>query len=104
MNMNLYPTRIDRHGADRIVIEWSDGQRREYPVQELRDHCPCATCRERPEPDPLALPVLTPADLKPLLILGMRPVGNYGYKIDFSDGHATGIYTFELLRALGKAV
>ncbi|MGD0092102.1 MAG: DUF971 domain-containing protein [Planctomycetota bacterium] len=31
-----------------------------------------------------------------------RPVGQYGLNLVFSDGHATGIYTFELLRELGK--
>jgi DUF971 family protein len=33
----------------------------------------------------------------------MEPVGNYAYSIRFSDGHDTGIYTFELLQALGTA-
>jgi DUF971 family protein len=32
----------------------------------------------------------------------MKPVGNYAYTIAFSDGHDTGIYTFELLRELGE--
>ena len=32
----------------------------------------------------------------------MRPVGNYAYNIAFSDGHNTGLYTFELLTALGN--
>jgi DUF971 family protein len=31
----------------------------------------------------------------------MKPVGNYAYSIDFSDGHDTGIYTLESLRQLG---
>jgi DUF971 family protein len=32
----------------------------------------------------------------------MKPIGNYAYAIQFSDGHDTGIYTFELLRRLGQ--
>jgi DUF971 family protein len=32
----------------------------------------------------------------------MTPVGNYAYKILFSDGHDTGIYTLDLLRELGR--
>ena len=35
-------------------------------------------------------------------IMGMKPVGNYAYGIEFSDGHDTGIYTFEYLRELGE--
>jgi len=34
----------------------------------------------------------------------MKPVGNYAYTISFSDGHDTGIFTFELLRELGTEV
>ena len=34
----------------------------------------------------------------------MKPVGNYAYSIAFSDGHDTGIFTFEFLRELGTEV
>ena len=34
----------------------------------------------------------------------MKPVGNYAYSIDFSDGHDTGIYALERLRELGEVV
>jgi DUF971 family protein len=34
----------------------------------------------------------------------MKPVGNYAYSIDFSDGHNTGLYTLEFLRELGSEV
>jgi DUF971 family protein len=44
--------------------------------------------------------VLAPADLVPLTITSMRPVGQYAYAIGFSDGHASGIYTLEYLREL----
>jgi DUF971 family protein len=37
----------------------------------------------------------------PLAITGMQPVGQYAYKIVFSDGHDSGIYTLEYLRELG---
>jgi DUF971 family protein len=49
------------------------------------------------------LPVLSTAEARPLKLLGMKPVGNYAYAIDFSDGHDTGIFTFELLLELGEA-
>jgi DUF971 family protein len=32
----------------------------------------------------------------------MDPVGNYAYRILFSDGHETGIFTLDLLRRLGS--
>jgi DUF971 family protein len=106
--MTNFPTKLERVGEKELEITWGDGQRRRYTFRELRDHCPCATCREKhgkADDQPASLlPVLTPAETQPLRIAGMKPVGNYAYSIAFSDGHDTGIYTFELLRALGRTV
>jgi DUF971 family protein len=46
--------------------------------------------------------VLSAAEAQPLRVLGMRPVGNYAYGINFSDGHNTGIYAITYLRELGE--
>lgn len=103
--MNVYPTKLELAGDGGLLIAWSDGERRRYRVGELRDACPCATCREKrnaPPPDPLQLTILSPQEAQPLQIKGMRPVGNYAYSIAFSDGHDTGIFTLELLRSLGE--
>ena len=101
--MTDYPTHLERLGDNELLIVWSDGERKRYRVRELRDHCPCATCREkRSQPaKPSLLPIVSEAQAQPLRIQGMKPVGNYAYSIQFSDGHDTGIYTFELLRSLG---
>ena len=97
------PTSIERLDGNRIAIGWSDGVRRTYAARDLRDACPCATCREKraapAKPNPLT--VLAPEELAPLSIAGMKPVGQYAYSIEFSDGHDTGIYTLEYLRELG---
>jgi DUF971 family protein len=104
--MQPYPTALNLSPEGRLQITWSDQQQRSYSAKELRDACPCATCREKRtaaqnEPAPL-FQVLTPEEARPLKIEGMRPVGNYAYGIAFSDGHDTGIYTLELLRELGR--
>ena len=99
------PVKLARLPNASLLIEWSDGQRREYPYRELRDLCPCATCREKRSAPPAPanlLPVLSPAETQPLTVTHMEPVGNYAYTIEFSDGHNTGIYTLELLRQLGR--
>ncbi|MCL6502597.1 MAG: DUF971 domain-containing protein [Pirellulales bacterium] len=103
--MTPVPTQLALDAGGALLIEWNDGQRRRYTVKELRDHCPCASCRERraAATTPL-LPVLTAAEARPLSILGMEPVGHYAYSIRFSDGHSTGIYTLELLRSLGESL
>lgn len=104
--MTAQPTKLAIDSEARLVIDWSDGARRSYSIAELRKACPCATCREKraqPAPSPMSLPVLSPAETRPLKLMAMNPVGNYAYQLEFSDGHDTGIYTFELLQKLGEA-
>ena len=97
------PSRLELSGNE-LAIDWSDGPRRRYRVGELREACPCATCREKRREPPAAslLPILSAAETRPLSIVDMKPVGNYAYAIAFSDGHNTGIYTLAHLRELGR--
>lgn len=105
--MAEYPTSL-QIVDDQLQIDWSDGEVRRYSFQELRDACPCATCREKRRgaeekpADPLQLNILSAAEARPLRVTGMKPVGNYAYAIVFSDGHDSGIFPFELLRELGQ--
>ncbi|MCC6510381.1 MAG: DUF971 domain-containing protein [Pirellulaceae bacterium] len=108
----IVPESIERVGENGLAIQWSDGQRLSYSAVGLRDGCPCATCREKQRAKEKdreeskgklrSLPVLSAGELKPISILRMRPLGNYAYNIAFSDGHDSGIFTFDLLRQLGK--
>jgi DUF971 family protein len=105
--MNEQPTKLEMTAAGKLRIVWSDGEVREYSIGELRDKCPCATCREKrnaPPPPATSLPILSMEEAAPLRITAMNPVGRYAYGIDFSDGHDTGIFTLESLRELGEAV
>jgi DUF971 family protein len=103
MNQPL-PQSIQRLADGGIELVWSDALRSVYTPRLLRDACPCATCRERrvePAAKPNPLQVLKAEELAPLAVTGMQPVGQYAYKIVFSDGHDSGIYTLEYLRELG---
>jgi DUF971 family protein len=105
--MTEQPTKLELTKSGDLRIAWSDGQVREYRVRELRDKCPCATCREirnAPPPPATSLPILSAAETAPLRIAAMNPVGRYAYGIDFSDGHDTGIFTLESLREMGQEV
>jgi DUF971 family protein len=99
----LYPTRLEIVAGDAVQITWSDGRCDTIAIRLLRQACPCAHCvQERaqpPAPKPL-LPVLTPQQARPLAIVAMQPVGTYAYGITFSDGHSSGIFTYEFLRSL----
>ncbi|MAV35357.1 MAG: hypothetical protein CMJ59_07850 [Planctomycetaceae bacterium] len=99
------PIRLTRIDDDFLVISWSDQQDRRYAIRELRDRCPCATCRQREEAPTGAaemFPIVPGGAPASLRIERMTPVGSYAYSIEFSDGHDTGIYAFELLRTLGE--
>jgi DUF971 family protein len=105
--MTLRPRQLKLNSPELLQIDWSDGQVRQYTVRELRENCPCATCREkrRATPPPATmLPILKAEETQPLRITKMEPQGHYAYAIHFSDGHNTGIYTLESLHKLGATV
>jgi DUF971 family protein len=91
-----------------VEIAWSDGHTSRYGFPYLRDHCPCALCKD--EREKKANPTVAPGVLAPNPLLPMfKPrvtakkasaVGNYAIQIEYSDGHATGIYSFEHLREI----
>ena len=66
-------------------------------ARELRLACPCAGCREELSGRPLLDPAGVPADVRALAV---ALVGAYGIRVTWSDGHATGIYTFDNLHAM----
>ena len=96
----LVPVGLSKEGDDRLVIQWSDGHRGVIAWTHLRGQCPCAGCREERQKPPDPFRILKPSELAPLKPLAIVPVGRYAYKITWSDGHDTGIYTLEHLRAL----
>jgi len=107
----IFPTALKIVEDNKLLIEWSDGLKYVYSFRELRDQCPCATCREKRKKDDRqpatlfpVLSVLTAAEARPLRIEGIKPIGHYAYGIAFSDGHNTGIYSLEFLRTLGTRI
>jgi len=101
-----FPTNLEKTPPQQLRIEWSDGLAQTISFRQLRDHCRCAVCnadRQKKANQPPAkgsLKILSAAEARPLDIVKMHPIGNYAYSIHFSDGHSTGIYTFEMLREL----
>jgi DUF971 family protein len=89
-----------------IKIDWKDGHRSEYELQYLRDRCPCASCTGAHGTTPLKgirkQEGANPFQMyKPVLkMTNVEPVGNYAIRIAWSDGHNTGIYSFETFREI----
>ena len=87
-----------------VDITWSDGHASRYAFVYLREHCPCAVCNdERVRKEGLAEASRGPAlpMFKPRVTAkSAKTVGNYAIHIEFSDGHSTGIYSFDHLREI----
>ena len=95
------PTRIER-GDIGLTIQWKDASESELSYRLLRQKCPCAHCDAvRLEKDPFHI---LPSDdfFKNLRLVDIQRVGRYAVRLVWSDGHRTGIYTFEFLRELSE--
>ncbi|MFO0812140.1 MAG: DUF971 domain-containing protein [Gemmatales bacterium] len=112
MTTTLRPAAFTRL-ADQLQITWNDGRLGTIAWTKLRAECPCAGCNEDRHriTKPLAEPTHTGLSLKVLqekevprgsstVLAGFQPVGNYAYKAVWSDGHDTGLYTYEFLHSL----
>jgi ATP-binding protein involved in chromosome partitioning len=89
------PHAINRRD-DGLLIEWDDaGHEGFYPSRALRLACACAVCVEEMSGRPLLDPAAIPNDIRPVSV---ALVGAYGLQVQWSDGHGTGIYTFDRLR------
>ena len=96
----IEPTGITLHSSRKLVeVGWADGHVSSYPFELLRWGCPCAECRgEMGRPGLLDSPVaLMPAQKE---LVDLQLVGRYAVQPRWADGHETGIYTFEDLRAM----
>jgi DUF971 family protein len=87
-----------------VEIIWSDQHTSRYDFPYLRDHCPCALCNDEREKKAKGgassgsalLPMYKPR----VTAKSANAVGNYALQIQFSDSHATGIFSFEHLREI----
>jgi DUF971 family protein len=89
------PEAIELTPANEIRILWRGGPAVTIPAKGLRDFCPCAGCIEEGTGRKLLDPATIPDDIRPLEI---APVGSYAVQVHWSDGHSTGLYTWETLR------
>ena len=103
---NLQPTGFEIK-ASQLDIRWSDGRTTQHSTADLRRQCPCATCRV--ERDKLDTPTKGLASLRVIQsstptvtqaeILEVIPIGRYALSFRWNDGHATGIYSYDMLLA-----
>ncbi|MFG0293020.1 MAG: gamma-butyrobetaine hydroxylase-like domain-containing protein [Phycisphaerales bacterium JB050] len=90
-----------------LTIDWADGSRSYYPIAYLRKMSPSAEARKLREDlakNPLTVLPTAPkrggANSGPLVATSAELVGHYAIRIRFSDGHDTGIYSWQYLREI----
>jgi DUF971 family protein len=99
--MNYKATGVKADRNERVVtITWADGHESRYSFAGLRAVCPCVDCKGGHAhmggpPDPRVVRETVDASLN---LEQVEAVGGYALQFHWSDGHWTGIYTWELLR------
>ena len=94
---NIIPKLVTRDSPTSLKIVWNDGKESIYNLRELRYACKCALCRREIIGNKLKKPEDIPEDIN---VLGIKTVGNYALHFSWSDGHSTGIYSYDYLREL----
>jgi DUF971 family protein len=94
----LTPTEIRLHQKSRVLeIAFDDGRSFRLPYEFLRVYSPSAEVRGHgPGQEVLQ------AGKRDIEIRSLDPVGSYAVQPVFSDGHSTGIYSWEYLYELGE--
>jgi DUF971 family protein len=92
------PTEIKLHQASRILeLAYADGTRFELPCEFLRVYSPSAEVRGHgPGQEVLQ------TGKRDVQIAAIEPVGTYAIKLTFSDGHDTGLYSWDHLYEIGR--
>jgi ATP-binding protein involved in chromosome partitioning len=96
MTIPLAPRSLKQLGSQTLGIQWNDGHESTYTVRNIRLSCRCANCVDEWTREKILKDEMIPLDIKPKKL---ETVGRYALQIDWSDGHSTGIFTFEQLRS-----
>ncbi len=96
------PTNVQLIGSE-VAIVWDDGTESYFPFAQLRAASPSAS--NVGERDILGNQYGGdgPKHFPGVTVTGWERVGNYALRFDFSDGHRTGLYSFEYLRKLAAS-
>jgi DUF971 family protein len=99
----MRPVDLQQVGEE-LAIKWDDRAETFIRLEALRRACPCAGCQgERDITGTLHKGPEIPLRPASFLLSRIDTVGTYAIQPVWQDGHATGIYSFEYLRALGGA-
>jgi DUF971 family protein len=103
MSAHFTPVRLHLKKDEKLDIEWQDGHACTFTLTFLRSHCPCASCkalREEQAKRKSRLNILPGNYSGSLVAVAAERVGNYAIRIEWSDNHGSGIYSFQYLREI----
>ena len=93
----LVPAKIGPPGEKELLIQWKDGKLTVADARKLRLSCPCAACVNEITGERTLRPESVPQEMR---VSSVSPVGRYALHLAFSDGHDTGLFSYERLHAL----
>jgi DUF971 family protein len=93
------PQNIQLIGPE-VAIVWTDGTESYFTGPELRSASPSAEARGEKDIFGNQYGGEERKNFADVRVLGFERVGNYALRFDFSDGHRTGLYGYELLAEL----
>lgn len=95
----IEPLQIIEENDREISIKWSDDAETKYDASSLRKSCPCASCVNEWTGEK----ILKDENISDeLYFASIAVVGRYALNFNFSDGHDTGIFTFQFLRKFSE--
>ena len=86
-----------KRGEKRLEIDFDDGTTFGYPAELLRVEIPSAEVQGH-----VPSQKVTVAGKRNVGIMRLEQVGNYAVRIEFDDGHSTGIFSWPYLHRLGR--
>ncbi len=98
----ISPVNIQIIGAE-VAIAWEDGAESYLPAARLRAASPSAETQGETDIFGNKYGGNGPKEFTGVTVLGWERIGNYAVRFDFSDGHRTGLYSYDYLRKLANS-
>lgn len=99
--MSNMPTDLRALGEEGVLrVTWPESQC-DFPLAFLRRQCECANCVNEWTGERILNPASVPDNI---VIQKMDLVGSYAVRIEWSDGHNSGLYTWDRLRELSLKI
>jgi len=96
MSQNV-PVKLHRYVGGFFGVDWSDGHSTVLPYRWLRGQCPCAQCVDEWSGKRRVGEAEVAFNVEPK---SARSVGRYAIQITWTDGHDTGLFSYQYLRDL----